>query len=364
MLYFAITSNSFRKSSIDELNKISRFKILDEFINSMVIESEERDFVGKLIQNNPIFIYNMVLLQDGAVKITEENYLETLYQKLHLVLPNEGSLKIECVDLNCKTSYSAKEIEIFMGERLEAEGRVIDLKSPDYLAYVIMVNGHCYSGISEFGRLWKKFIEPERYYHTNTKYPISRSELKLIQAFDEFKIGQGMIAIDLGAAPGGWSNCLLRHKYKVIAIDNGLLEYEKFKNNGIKVRISDSLTINYPDIRANDLIHIKSNARDVSYLGEAIKADLILNDMNMEPEASVSILLNFSKNLNPGAGLILTIKCINRKAELHIRKTEKALSGKFKIISIRCLPANRQELTLYASYLGNEKTAENQNNIT
>ena len=358
MLYFAITSNSFRKSSIDELNKISRFKILDEFINSMVIESEEVDFVGKLIRNGPIFIYNMVFLQEGAVKITEEDYLEILYQKLHLALPKEGSLKIECVDLNCKTSYSAKEIEIFMGERLEAEGRAVDLKSPDHLAYVIMVNGHCYSGVSEFGRLWKKFIEPERHYHTNTKYPISRSELKLIQAFDEFKVRQGAIAIDLGAAPGGWSNCLLRNKYKVIAIDNGLLEYEKFKSNNIKVRVSESLPISTPDIKINDLIHVKSNAREISDLGEGIKADLILNDMNMEPEASVSILLNFLRNLNPGAGLILTIKCINRKAELHIRKAEKALSGKFKIISIRCLPANRQELTLYASYLGDGKSAE------
>ncbi len=360
MLYFAITSNSFRKSSIDELNKISQFKILDEFLNSMVIESEERDFVGKLIQSSPIFIYNMASLQDGVAKITEENYLEILYQKLHQALPKEGSLKIECVDLNCKTSYSAKEIEIFMGERLEAEGRAIDLKSPDYLAYVIMINDHCYSGVSDFRKLWKKFIEPERHYHTNTKYPISRSELKLIQAFDEFEVRQGTIAIDLGAAPGGWSNCLLRHKYKVIAIDNGLLEYEKFKNNGTRVKIPESLPIKHYDIETNDIIHIKSNARDVSYLGDAVKVDLILDDMNMEPEASVSILLNLLGNLNPGAGLILTVKCINRKAELHIRKTEKALSGKFKIISIRCLPANRQELTLYASYLGGGKPAFSQ----
>ncbi len=353
MLYFAVTSNSFRKSSLDELNKISRFKILDEFLTSIVIESEERDFIRKLREANPVFIYNMVPLNDGREKIAEENYLETLYKKATDAIPETGKIKLECVDLNCKTSYSAKEIEIYMGEKLESEGRTIDLKKPDYLAYIIMVNNHCYSGFLEYEKMWKPFVEPERHYHQNSKYPISRSELKLIQAFDEFAPGNGKIAIDLGAAPGGWTNFLIRSGYKVVAVDNGLLDYPKFEEKGIRFKVVPSGPANPEDLEQNELIHIKANARELQGLGADFKADLIVNDMNMAPEDSVSVLLPFSINLCEGAKMVMTIKCINRKAEFHLHKAEKALVGRFKIISVRCLPSNRQELTLYAIYLGN-----------
>ena len=359
MLYFAVTSNSFRKSSIDELNRISRFKVLDEFITSVVIAAEEPDFIRKLREANPVFIYNMVPLNDGRVKIAEENYLETLYKKAADTLPETGKIKLECVDLNCKTSYSAKEIEIYIGKKLESEGRIIDLKNPDHLVYLIMVNNHCYSGVLEYGKMWKLFVDPERHYHQNFKYPISRSELKLIQAFDEFGSGNGKTAIDLGAAPGDWTNFLLRSGYKVVAVDNGLLDYPKFEEKGIRLKIISSGPLTMEDSEQNELIHIKSNARELHGLGAAFKADLIVNDMNMVPEDSVSALLPFSINLCKDAKLVMTIKCINRNAESHIRRAEKALGSVFKIISVRCLPSNRQELTLYATYLGEtrQKTA-------
>jgi len=36
------------------------------------------------------------------------------------------------------------------------------------------------------------------------------------------------IALDIGAAPGGWSHYLLQHGIKVVAVDNALLDYKKF----------------------------------------------------------------------------------------------------------------------------------------
>ncbi len=57
----------------------------------------------------------------------------------------------------------------------------------------------------------------------------SRSYLKLAEAFAVFLSPQeqkkwlaaGMRAVDLGAAPGGWSWCLIQHGLKVTAVDNG-----------------------------------------------------------------------------------------------------------------------------------------------
>ena len=60
----------------------------------------------------------------------------------------------------------------------------------------------------------------------------SRSYLKLAEAFETFLdkeaqktyLKPGMIAVDLGAAPGGWTWQLVRRGLKVIAIDNGPLK--------------------------------------------------------------------------------------------------------------------------------------------
>jgi 23S rRNA (cytidine2498-2'-O)-methyltransferase len=57
----------------------------------------------------------------------------------------------------------------------------------------------------------------------------SRSTLKLEEAWHQFiprdqwdkRLAQGMIAVDLGAAPGGWTWQLVNRGIKVIAVDNG-----------------------------------------------------------------------------------------------------------------------------------------------
>ncbi|MDV3241316.1 MAG: 23S rRNA (cytidine(2498)-2'-O)-methyltransferase RlmM [Methylocaldum sp.] len=58
----------------------------------------------------------------------------------------------------------------------------------------------------------------------------SRSTLKLEEAFLTFlddpkeSLSPGMTAVDLGAAPGGWTFQLVKHHIKVTAVDNGKLE--------------------------------------------------------------------------------------------------------------------------------------------
>lgn len=60
----------------------------------------------------------------------------------------------------------------------------------------------------------------------------SRSYLKLAEAFEVFLdkderarwLKPGMTAVDLGAAPGGWTWQLVQREFKVIAVDNGPLK--------------------------------------------------------------------------------------------------------------------------------------------
>jgi 23S rRNA (cytidine2498-2'-O)-methyltransferase len=70
----------------------------------------------------------------------------------------------------------------------------------------------------------------------------SRSVLKLAEAFDVFLtreeqerlLGPGVHAVDLGAAPGGWTWQLIHRGLNVMAIDNGPLKGELVDNALVK----------------------------------------------------------------------------------------------------------------------------------
>lgn len=350
MFYLAIIASSFRKSSLEELREVAGFRVVDEFVTTLVIESGEKRFAEKLLGSKPIFIYNIFPLRSIS-EIKESDYLGSLYDAVSRNLPKKGGIKVECFDVNCKTEYSAKDIEVALGQRLEKD-HDINIVSPDYLAYLVLINNRCYAGYADYKKLGKKFINPERHYHPYSKDSVSRSELKLIQAFDDFRISGKGIALDLGAAPGGWSDFLVKSGFKVIAVDNGALDYEKFKELGVGVKVlGESQSLSKEDLKKNDIIHIKSNAKKID-LKKIGKVSLIVDDMNMVPKESAEIILSFSKLFAKNAKLVMTVKCVDRKAEKHIANALRALGKGFKVNGVRVLPSNRQELTLYATYLG------------
>lgn len=347
MFYLVIISSTFRKSSLAEIERISKFRIAEEFVGTLVIESREKKFAEKLMGSKPIFVYNISPLEPCS-EISQADYLGSIYAAMLKQVPRKGTVRIECFDVNSKTEYSAKDIEVSLGKRLEKEKHVVDMESPEYLVYLVLINMKCYVGRARYEGLEKKFISPERHYHQHSASAVSRSELKLIEAFDEFGIKGGGIAIDLGAAPGGWSKFLAKSGFKVIAIDNGELDYKKIRESGLKVKVIGAKSPKLEKaIAENEIIHIKANAREASIDG-LIKADLIVDDMNIMPKESAEILLSYSKNLSKNGKIVLTIKCVDRKADKHIRNAQKTLGKRFKIKGIRVLPGNRQELTLYA----------------
>jgi len=75
----------------------------------------------------------------------------------------------------------------------------------------------------------------------------SRSAGKLAEAFMAFignagvksRVAPGMTAVDLGAAPGGWSWVLARHQLTVVAVDNGKVDQALLDAGQVKHRRMD-----------------------------------------------------------------------------------------------------------------------------
>ncbi len=353
MLYFVKTAVFFEESSLDELKSASSFKIVDKELNNLIIEAGP-GLLEKLKRRDLTFIHSAFKI-DLKSKISKGRYLDSLYAPVLKAVKaakigKKEVVVLECYDINNKEGYSAKDIEVNLGKRLIKDGYTADLINPSKRVYMVLLNGNCYVGHEKLlGGARRAALDPLRH----AAYRVSRAELKIEQAFNEFKIDGGGIAIDLGAAPGGWSGFLAAKGYKVIAIDTADLDMKSLSKMGIKKVTVEKSPKNIARSLGNaDIVHLKLRSAEPLAMLRGVKANLLANDMNLDCRTSIGEAMKYARFLKRGAILILTIKCITRNAPRYIKEARKLLKPKFKIKGIKALPSNRQELTLYAVYKG------------
>lgn len=98
-------------------------------------------------------------------------------------------------------------------------------------------------------------------------------------------------AIDLGAAPGGWTMYLSSHVRRVIAVDPAELAPEALRENVIHLRLKSDC--------------VGAELREV--LGDE-QVDLLVCDMNQHPEGTARTLLPLLYYVRPGGAVIMTMK--------------------------------------------------------
>jgi 23S rRNA (cytidine2498-2'-O)-methyltransferase len=352
VLYFSVVSRIFGESNEKEIKKlVPDARILKKSVGYLFFESGDRDVVMRLDKENPIFIYSTFRMQSHGT-ISEAAYLDSIFENMAgLGFNKEIGARIECVDINSKTFYSAKDIEVNLGSRLEGMGYAVDIVSPKQFIYCVLFDMECYCGYADYEGLKKGFIDPDRHYKAIRESKISRAELKIAEAFDEFELGELKgNALDIGASPGGWTRFLHGIGFKVVAVDPGNFDYEKFKKLGILVNeVNDAPKV----LKFEDQItHIKCGYDKLYYCGIEEEADLIVIDINCAPGEAADALLKLSKFLKKGGKAIMTIKCMTRNADRYIELASGTLEGRFRIRGLKALPSNRREITLFAESIG------------
>ncbi|MHA6484023.1 SAM-dependent methyltransferase [Paenibacillus sp. strain BS8-2] len=156
---------------------------------------------------------------------------------------------------------------------------------------------------------------------------ISRAKFKLLEAERTFGIEYTDYrnALDIGAAPGGWTSLLLERGLRVTAIDPADM---------------------HPSLKSNPMLtHLKQNASDVSLAPSSF--DLLVCDMSWSPMLMSRLVLDLIHALKPEATAIVTIKLMHKKPLQTIREVKERLSTGFHILGARQLFHNREEMTLY-----------------
>lgn len=156
---------------------------------------------------------------------------------------------------------------------------------------------------------------------------ISRAKFKLLEAERAFKLylEEFREALDIGAAPGGWTQLLLERGLRVTSVDPADLHPKLAA---------------YPRLTA-----LKKNASDVHFPSGTF--DLLVCDMSWSPMQMAKLVLEKTDALRGGAAAIITVKLMHKKPLQTIRDVIERLGQAFELRKAKQLFHNRDEITLY-----------------
>jgi 23S rRNA (cytidine2498-2'-O)-methyltransferase len=202
-----------------------------------------------------------------------------------------------------------------------------DDKSPEWAVSFFIHEETLYAGVSLCADNLSKWNGGEARFKKDEGY-ISRAEFKLLEAFEIFGLNDFAIkphkALDLGAAPGGWSRALLDKGFYIVAVDPAEM---------------------YPALASHKrFTHLRATAQRCAFKDASF--DLIVNDMRMDMFGSARIMLEVAHALSPGGKALMTLKLTPGH---WLRKTAnvfKLLEEKYNVIGARQLFHNRDEVTV------------------
>jgi 23S rRNA (cytidine2498-2'-O)-methyltransferase len=156
---------------------------------------------------------------------------------------------------------------------------------------------------------------------------ISRAKFKLLEAERVFGLDFSKYrhALDIGAAPGGWTSLLLERGLHVTAVDPAALD---------------------PGLLADKkLTFLQRNADSVTFDVETF--DLLVCDMSWSPRKMAMLVSSLLYSVRRGGTVIITLKLMHGKAFQAIKETVQSFQTHLTLCRAKQLFHNREELTLY-----------------
>lgn len=326
-----------QKNALEELHTIAPdLQKIRSFKNGVFLVGtilSGRKFINSLVKTNPIFIKHIMPVQaEFPLAKTKDADLTAILEKAKQVCPLSAGERfaVQCRRVGADCDYDAKDVEVFVGTYFESKGAVakfsdidITLDENQKVISIYLFEDKGYMGFSTVRENLNEHCDEYRVF-SRLPTKVSRAEFKLIEALRKFrlKLPKGP-ALDLGAAPGGWTMVLADAGMQVVAIDPAEL---------------DEKVVNHPNVT-----HVKVQAKD--YIADR-DFDLIVNDMNIDPEDSAGLMMRLASHLNPGAYAIMTVKLVIRNPARLLANVTAILEPAFDILNVKNLFHNRLEVTV------------------
>ncbi len=206
-------------------------------------------------------------------------------------------------------------------------GAPLDVRQPEQILSVVIHEQVAYLGLSlalhnlsDWAGGVRRFARDEG--------QISRAEFKLLEALEVFRITLPPygLALDLGAAPGGWTRVLHKLQQYITAVDPATL---------------------HPSLKQERTIRHKRMTAE-EYLAQGADAfDFIVNDMRQDARDSARLMVQYAPYLFPDGAALMTFKLPENGRRAIIKHAFNILQSAYTIADARQLFHNRSEITVY-----------------
>ena len=222
--------------------------------------------------------------------------------------------------------YKTQELKQKIADYFKSNGFAESKRYPEQIISVYTAGDFIYAGLSPPEQNLSVWSGGMRHYAMRED-TVSRAGFKLMEALEAYPLDfkEDGAALDLGAAPGGWTKVLIDYGLKVTAVD--------------PVQLS-------PILKTHENVEYY-NARAHEYIKKSRKMfDLIVNDMSMNIFTSINFMLSLKNRLRDKGHIIITFKLTKHDRLNKIKEGIKILSKDFDVVFVKQLFHNRSEVTL------------------
>ncbi|NUU79479.1 SAM-dependent methyltransferase [Paenibacillus xylanilyticus] len=293
------------------------------------LPAAEEEVAIKLLGENPTFLRHIQPVQ--FQENTEDS--DQAMGKLVAFIMNHTELTGTKVALQVRKTEdsfwreNAASLKQLLTEKLDELGCEWVVRDADYIISVFAADDVLYAGISRPEQNLSDWSGGAVRFQKE-EGQISRAKFKLLEAEQTFGIDFTSFhkALDIGAAPGGWTSFLLERGLEVTAVDPAKM---------------DATLLQSPK-----LTFLKKNAGDVRFReGEF---DLLVCDMSWSPKLMSRLVSDLLYSLKSGGTAVVTVKLLHKKPLALIKEVIDTFErSRMQIQRSKQLFHNREEITLY-----------------
>ncbi|WP_028551719.1 SAM-dependent methyltransferase [Paenibacillus sp. UNC451MF] len=291
------------------------------------VQEEKEAVIHKLLHNEPMFLRHM---QPVDVELDWDGSMETLQQFIGRELKLESGLKAAVQIRKTEqvgSDISTTEYKRAVDDVLIKQWSIIPVaKDADIIVSIFLTPDKAYLGVSKPEHNLSDWSGGAIRFRKE-EGQVSRAKFKLLEAERAFGLDfqQYRSALDIGAAPGGWTSLLLERGMKVTAVDPAKL---------------DSGLLRHPK-----LTFLQKNAGEVKFQPQSF--DLLVCDMSWSPRQMAKLVKGLLYSLQTGGTAIITVKLMHKKPFQAVRELVEDLSPDLALQKGKQLFHNREELTVF-----------------
>ena len=279
------------------------------------------EYSAALRASSPIFVRH-ICPADGE---TTPDSLDVISEYALQYLSEGESFSVQIRSLSGQDADSRRAAMQEICSPIEEQGYVSDKSSPQKIISV-MLGETTYFGISSPEENLSSWAGGMRRF-AREESTASRAEFKLLEALELIgkELPQKGRALDLGAAPGGWTRVLAQKGLSVVAVDPANLAPEVLSLKNVS--------------------HFKGTSQQ--YLLEPRgKFDIIVNDMKLDIPESARVMVECADCLSDDGFAVMTFKLKPKKWTAQINAGLSVLEKGYEVLTIRQLFHNRSEITV------------------